>query len=143
MGWDQSNSTQTDGALTRADDDSSITGIRVTKPANSNRGTRITDDWSPTQTETPHSWHEVARKRGFTTEQVFTLLEGFRDYWRGVPGQRGVKCDWEATWRNRLRDVRPPETGGYQARKQGNGVHQQPAAAGEEGWKPRGLAGAK
>jgi hypothetical protein len=29
----------------------------------------------------------------------------FVDYWRGVPGARGRKLDWPATWRNRLRDV--------------------------------------
>lgn len=29
--------------------------------------------------------------------------EEFVDYWKGVPGQRGRKTDWEATWRNRMR----------------------------------------
>jgi hypothetical protein len=29
----------------------------------------------------------------------------FRDYWVSVPGQRGVKLDWEATWRNRVREI--------------------------------------
>jgi len=29
----------------------------------------------------------------------------FVDYWKGVPGARGTKLDWEATWRNRMRDV--------------------------------------
>lgn len=28
----------------------------------------------------------------------------FVDYWRGVPGQKGCKLDWIATWRNRMRD---------------------------------------
>ena len=27
----------------------------------------------------------------------------FADYWRGVPGQKGVKRDWDATWRNWVR----------------------------------------
>jgi hypothetical protein len=26
-------------------------------------------------------------------------LPSFRDYWRAVPGARGVKLDWEATFR--------------------------------------------
>jgi hypothetical protein len=30
---------------------------------------------------------------------------GFRDYWLGVPGQRGVKLDWFATFRNRVRSA--------------------------------------
>jgi hypothetical protein len=29
----------------------------------------------------------------------------FRDYWIGVPGQRGTKLDWSATWRNRIRQI--------------------------------------
>lgn len=29
--------------------------------------------------------------------------ERFCDYWRGVPGQRGVKLDWVGTWRNWMR----------------------------------------
>ena len=29
--------------------------------------------------------------------------EKFRDYWSAVPGQRGVKLDWPATWRNWIR----------------------------------------
>jgi len=28
----------------------------------------------------------------------------FLDYWCAVPGQRGTKLDWSATWRNRIRD---------------------------------------
>lgn len=29
----------------------------------------------------------------------------FKDFWVGIPGQRGLKLDWSATWRNRVRDV--------------------------------------
>jgi hypothetical protein len=29
--------------------------------------------------------------------------EKFIDYWRAQPGQRGVKLDWPATWRNWMR----------------------------------------
>jgi hypothetical protein len=34
------------------------------------------------------------------------LFAEFKDYWSGVPGQRGRKIDWAATWRNRVRDKR-------------------------------------
>jgi hypothetical protein len=27
----------------------------------------------------------------------------FVDYWRSLPGQRGVRIDWTATWRNWMR----------------------------------------
>jgi hypothetical protein len=29
--------------------------------------------------------------------------EAFTDYWRSVPGQKGRKVDWPATWRNWMR----------------------------------------
>jgi hypothetical protein len=30
-------------------------------------------------------------------------VEKFRDYWLAQPGQKGVKADWERTWRNWIR----------------------------------------
>lgn len=33
--------------------------------------------------------------------------EAFIDYWRGVPGARGRKVDWPATWRNWMRKASP------------------------------------
>lgn len=32
------------------------------------------------------------------------MFERFRDYWKAQPGQRGVKADWFATWRNWCRN---------------------------------------
>lgn len=40
----------------------------------------------------------------------------FIDYWRGVAGQRGVKVDWIATWRNWMRraaERQPARTNGH------------------------------
>ena len=34
---------------------------------------------------------------------VKATTAAFVDYWRALPGQRGVKLDWQATWRNWLR----------------------------------------
>ena len=34
------------------------------------------------------------------------VLEEFRDYWHAQPGQKGVKVDWMATWRNWVRRQR-------------------------------------
>jgi hypothetical protein len=33
--------------------------------------------------------------------------EAFIDYWTSQPGQKGVKSDWVATWRNWIRNSRP------------------------------------
>lgn len=53
------------------------------------KGSRLPDDWFPVDHVTE------------TYE-----LQKFRDYWAGIPGQRGVKLDWDATWRNWVRSAR-------------------------------------
>jgi hypothetical protein len=39
------------------------------------------------------------------------VFEGFRDYWIAQPGQKGVKADWFATWRNWCRNQRQGSSG--------------------------------
>lgn len=43
-------------------------------------------------------------------------LAEFIDYWRGVPGARGRKLDWPATFRNRLRELQGKRVQSRQAR---------------------------
>jgi len=40
-------------------------------------------------------------------------LEEFRDHWAGVPGARGTKLDWGATYRNRLRALGNRQSGTF------------------------------
>ncbi len=40
---------------------------------------------------------------------AFDVWEQFRDYWIAQPGQKGVKTDWEATWRNWVRRQNAPK----------------------------------
>ncbi len=61
----------------------------------SRRGSRIPDDWHLGDAE----WRE-AERIGLTRRQAELEAEMFIDYWRAAPGQRGVKLDWMATWRN-------------------------------------------
>lgn len=77
----------------------------------SSRGCFLPDGWEPDrevinamQAEFPHLnlWQE---------HQVFV------DYWRGVPGARGRKRDWNATWRNWIRKA------GKQASRYGSDRH--------------------
>lgn len=63
------------------------------------RGTRLPDDFCLNSTmrewaalNTPHV-------------NLDTAVAEFCDYWRGIPGQRGKKLDWPATWRNRMREL--------------------------------------
>lgn len=59
------------------------------------------------------SWRETPTRRivrldGFSglsksmdgRPSVVRRFQTFRDYWKAQPGQRGIKADWEATWRN-------------------------------------------
>lgn len=82
-------------------------GVGVPKKSRSqNRGTRLPDDWQP---KAEHL--ELALGLGLGRDRYQRALDEFRDYWRGVPGTRGTKLDWDATFRNRLRDIAQREAG--------------------------------
>ena len=40
-----------------------------------------------------------------TDEDVRLQADNFRDFWIALPGAKGLKLDWEATGRNRVREV--------------------------------------
>lgn len=69
------------------------------KPSRS-RGTRLPDGWSPSD-DLLAFCHDLGLSPGDTR----TLTDEFVDFWRGVPGSRGTKLDWDATFRNRARDA--------------------------------------
>lgn len=54
-----------------------------------------------------------AESLGLRNGKASAELEKFRDYWAAQPGQKGVKTDWPATWRNWVR--RSVETTGKPA----------------------------
>lgn len=57
------------------------------------RGTRLPDDWTPS--EDLKRW-TLDNCPGLNGPYVAAQ---FRDYWHAVPGAKGVKLDWDATWR--------------------------------------------
>lgn len=77
----------------------------------------------PTRPTKDSSNDESPRKRGSRIPDIFVISDDMRtwakentplvdidvklpefiDYWRGVPGQKGVKLDWVATWHNGMR----------------------------------------
>jgi hypothetical protein len=65
-------------------------------------GTRIPPDWR--LSESLIVW---CRSVGVVGSQLETLVAEFIDYWIAVPGQRGTKLDWDATFRNRVRQKVP------------------------------------
>lgn len=72
-----------------------VAGAR--RPARQARASRLPEAWKPSD-------ETVAWCQGQGVDADGVLPE-FVDYWRGVAGQRGTKLDWEATFRNRVRDM--------------------------------------
>lgn len=60
------------------------------------KGSRISEDW-----ELSDEWGDWSSEEfGWSTEKIITTAEQFKDYWLSASGQKGVKLDWYATWRN-------------------------------------------
>jgi uncharacterized protein YdaU (DUF1376 family) len=71
------------------------------KPIKENkRGSRLTQDWF--LTKAMGEWASQERP----DIDVRQVAEQFKDYWIAQPGQKGVKLDWDATWRNWVRNTK-------------------------------------
>jgi hypothetical protein len=72
------------------------------------RGTRIPEDFEPDS-----SCHALAEKLLFDIPESQTEFDKFMDYWRSKPGKDGTKLDWQATFKNWLRNAaeRKPRNG--------------------------------
>lgn len=55
--------------------------------------------------EAGQEWGRWALTQGLNVAEINTELQKFCDYWNAQPGQKGVKLDWPATWRNWVRRV--------------------------------------
>jgi uncharacterized protein YdaU (DUF1376 family) len=51
----------------------------------------------------PEDWVLFCKKERSDLNPT-VVFDGFRDYWVSVPGQKGIKLDWTATWRNWIRN---------------------------------------
>lgn len=70
-----------------------------TKHKTLNKGSRLPDDW-----QLPRDWgYWVIDEYDWTVDQIKLEADKFRDYWISVAGAKGVKKDWQATWRNWIR----------------------------------------
>ena len=71
------------------------------KPIKENkRGSRLTQDWF--LTKSMGDW-ALQERPDIDVRQV---AEQFKDYWIAQPGQKGAKLDWDATWRNWVRNTK-------------------------------------
>ena len=70
----------------------------------------LPENWRPD----PHVWEQMAEQR----PDVDLELEHakFCDYWPSQPGSRSRKKDWNATWRNWIRNARAAQSGGGQSK---------------------------
>ena len=64
------------------------------------RGTRLSEDW-----ELSEDQKQFCKKERPDLDPV-KVSDGFKDYWISVAGAKGVKKDWDATWRNWVRNQR-------------------------------------
>jgi hypothetical protein len=64
------------------------------------RGSRLSQDWEP-------AWELVTWA---STERpdldIVTEIDRFRDHWIAKPGKDGLKLNWDATWRNWIRNAK-------------------------------------
>jgi hypothetical protein len=67
------------------------------------RGSRLAQDFF-----FPKEWCDflVEQRPELNAQQTF---EKFKDYWIAQAGQKGVKLDWFATWRNWVRNTNAPK----------------------------------
>src|SRR5215203_5400110 len=70
------------------------------QPVRQKRGYRLPVGWLPSDESINRIIEEFP---GVTQEHMVREHRKFCDYWYGVGGQRGVKLDWQATWRNWIR----------------------------------------
>ncbi|MDR6768638.1 hypothetical protein J2W88_003942 [Acidovorax delafieldii] len=88
--------TKANGLDTDTDTEQSIGAPSAKSP----RGTALPKDWT-----LPGDWKTWAEKERPDVD-VVTVAESFRDFWIAKPGKDGRKADWQATWRNWVRNQR-------------------------------------
>lgn len=83
-------------------DKEEIKNIEETPPSRSAKtaGSRLDVNWV-----LPPEWQEWAEKERPDLD-IGTTAYGFRDFWIAKPGKDGRKADWQATWRNWVRNQR-------------------------------------
>jgi uncharacterized protein YdaU (DUF1376 family) len=67
------------------------------------RGSRLANDFS-----FPIEWEQFCKEQRPELHPTKTF-DQFKDYWVAQSGQKGVKLDWFATWRNWVRNTNAPK----------------------------------
>ena len=78
------------------------------KPIKENkRGSRLAQDW--VLSKSMGDWATQERP----DLDVRQVADQFKDYWVAQAGQKGVKLDWDATWRNWVRNTKAAKPNPY------------------------------
>lgn len=89
--------TETTAELVTVAADAAPATANTSKPSRRTRaarGTRLPDGWQPDQALA--DWTRANAPAAANALEV----ERFRDYWQSIPGQRAIRVNWAATWRN-------------------------------------------
>jgi uncharacterized protein YdaU (DUF1376 family) len=70
-------------------------------------GKRLANDF-----DMPDSWGEFCEKERSDLIPI-KVFDQFKDYWVAQAGQKGVKLDWDATWRNWVRNTKAVKPNPY------------------------------
>ncbi|WP_039760370.1 DUF1376 domain-containing protein [Bartonella queenslandensis] len=70
--------------------------LKKTKRVKTDRGCRLPADFEPD--------YDFAIREGLPPERVKVEIAKFRDYWNAKAGKDASKRDWQATWRNWVRN---------------------------------------
>lgn len=84
----------------RVDRHSESCDSQPVKDVKQKKGSRLSAEW-----QIPDDWITWATQQGIALQTAIFEAEKFRDFWIAKPGQGGVKSDWQATWRNWIRNV--------------------------------------
>lgn len=68
------------------------------------RATRLPAEWA-----LPAEWGRWAVIEGWPESVIRSEADKFRDYWIGRAGKDAAKLDWQATWRNWMRNSKAPK----------------------------------
>jgi hypothetical protein len=70
-----------------------------TKPPKAERGTRLPEDWQPSDADV-----EAARQEGLTDEEISRAALEFRNYWCSR-SRDATRLSWPRTWHNRVIEI--------------------------------------
>lgn len=100
-------------ALENAQKPSAELAVVEDKPAPRTRGTRLHEGWEPG----PSTIEKMEVELGASRSALWREHHKFMDHFLSVPGQRGVKIDWDRAWCNWMRTAAERGNLGVAARR--------------------------